>query len=131
MSSIAFIPRSLRYGIFSLSPANVPGAATFDEGSFVKPLTCVSYITRSSIGFSSCFTSPQLKLLFTTRALYTKLSEPSGLSPQFLCPVTAFAYGSRITLSLLNKSPFAGSYSPSNENAYSKSVIFISKTSIE
>ena len=35
MSSTAFIPRSLRYGIFSFKPANVPGALTPEDLSFV------------------------------------------------------------------------------------------------
>lgn len=37
-----FTPSSLRYGIFSRSPAKVPGAVTPEEGCRVKPRTWVS-----------------------------------------------------------------------------------------
>ena len=41
-SSTAVIPRSLRYASFSASPANVPGWRTPEDGSQVKPRTCIS-----------------------------------------------------------------------------------------
>jgi hypothetical protein len=41
-SSTAVTPSDLRYGIFSATPANVPGFFTFADGDRVKPPTCIS-----------------------------------------------------------------------------------------
>lgn len=64
------IPSSFRYGIFSRSPANVPGAVTCEDGCRVKPRTWVSYTTRSSAGSRSGVSSPQSKSWRQTRERY-------------------------------------------------------------
>ena len=52
---MALIPRYSRYSSRSVSPAYVPtfSFATLELGSAVKPRTCASYRTKSSIGSSN------------------------------------------------------------------------------
>lgn len=126
MSSTAFIPRSLRYGILSFKPANVPGALTPDDLSLYSP----SHVSHKSQGpqrvAQAALCCPSQSCFYNSGSVLKILATLRLFSP-FRCPVTALEYGSKRTFSSLNKSPFAGSYGPSNENAYSNSSGFISK----